>query len=91
MFNSLIYQILSVSTRKQKLDTFTDEKVELMQKISFYQTINIGFFLVLVPFFAQLPDLELGLKELRINLNLIIIVVMQIFAQTLVSFFINYW
>ena len=55
-FNPVIEKILYSSTRKQKLDNYTDENIELMFKISFYQTLNAGFFVLLMPFLAEFPN-----------------------------------
>ena len=51
-----------------------------MQKVSFYQAINLGFFTLIVPFLAKLPDIKGGLKELSIAYNVILVIIIQVLA-----------
>ena len=51
-----------------------------MQKVSFYQTINLGFFSLIVPFLAEIPDLTGGLQQVSVTLTVFVVVIFQVLA-----------
>jgi hypothetical protein len=90
-FNLLIDQILRTSTRKEKLDTETEEQIVLMQKFAFYKTINIGFFALITPLLSHLPNLEESLVKMNITVHILVAIGVDIGIGVVVNFFRKYY
>lgn len=55
IFNRIIRKIVVYTTKMERFETKTDKKSEQISLIAIHESVNLGFFSIIVPILVQLP------------------------------------
>lgn len=57
IFNFIIRVLLNKALDQQKIDTMTNYNAEKVYLNAIYQSLNLGFFNLVIPFLIKLPNI----------------------------------
>lgn len=91
LFNLIIQKLLILSVENQKLDTKTNLMIEQLRLLVFHQSINLGFFSIVVPLIIYYPDLHFGVAQADYPTVITTIICFKTFLNTPLDFMIEYF
>lgn len=92
-FNVLIMKIVIWTITKVKLDTRTDQESEQIMLVVVHQSLNLGFFSIIVPILVKLPSViaEETTKSSSFPLVMFTTIIIQSFVTNTFSFIMQYF
>ena len=82
--------IKSINDR-HRLDTKTEQDVELMNALTFNESINLGIFTLFVPFLAQLPNVKGGVQAASLPFQMLLTIGIGVVSIPSIRFFLMYY
>ncbi len=93
IINRIIRKLVVYTTKIERFQTRTDKKTEQINLIVINESLNLGFFTIVVPILVQLPDYiaKNTTKSSSFPLVMFVTIIIQAIVVTLLDFFVYYF